>query len=325
MLNAAEPAPPLSATRSFSSEHHLNSPEQAAFWQQVVQSTFKTDDGISLAYASILHPNSIGTIVISNGRAESYLKYKELMFDLYAQGYSLFAIDHRGQGLSSRQTCDPHKGHIDKFQRYVDDFDNFIDRVVKPQPQVNYYLVGHSMGGAIGTLHLAQRSGVFKAAVFSAPMYGIKLPLPTCFIRWLASLLDNQSQQSPNYVLGGKGYCDKAFDKNDLTNSKQRYQDYRQLYQQFPKLQLGAPTNHWLVESIDAGHHAISAAKNVDTPLLILQAEEDTIVSNDAQKQVANGRARLLCIPYARHEIFMERDKARNIALTALFNFLQQA
>ncbi|PKG57469.1 alpha/beta hydrolase [Shewanella sp. Choline-02u-19] len=323
MPNAAEPAISLSSVCTFSSEHHLSSPEQAAFWQQVTQASFKTKDGISLAYASVIQQNSKGTIVLSSGRVESYLKYKELMFDLYRQGYDLFAIDHRGQGLSSRTTVNLHQGHIDKFQRYVDDFDEFIYNIVKPVQERDYFLVGHSMGGAIGTLYLAQHPGVFKSAVFSAPMYGIKLPLPKRFIRKLASLLDNHSNQNPNYVLGGKDYHADPFEKNDLTNSKLRYDDYRDLYQQQPKLQLGSPTNRWLVESIDAGESAIKAAQNINIPLLILQAEEDTIVSNAAQKRASTGFCKLIKIPYARHEIFMERDTARNTALTALLNFIQ--
>ncbi|QQX80358.1 alpha/beta fold hydrolase [Shewanella sp. KX20019] len=323
MPNAAEPALSSNSVCVFSSEHHLNSPEQTAFWQQVTQATFKANDGLSLAYASVTQQNSKGTIVLSSGRVESYLKYKELMFDLYRQGYDLFAIDHRGQGLSCRTTLNPHQGHIDKFQRYVDDFDEFINTIVKPVQERDYFLVGHSMGGAIGTLYLSQHPGVFKSAVFSAPMYGIKLPLPKRFIRKLASLLDNHSNQYPNYVLGGKDYHAAAFEKNDLTNSKLRYDDYRDLYQLQPKLQLGSPTNHWLVESIDAGEDAIKAAQNINIPLLILQAEEDTIVCNAAQKQASRGMSKLLKIPYSRHEIFMERDKARNTALTALLNFIK--
>mgnify|MGYP000008375116 CR=1 FL=1 len=323
MSIATEPYMNTTILASFSSEHHLNSPEQKVFWQQVTQSSFKTRDDISLAYARITHPNSIGTIVISSGRVESYLKYKELMFDLYEQGYSLFAVDHRGQGLSARTTSNPHQGHIDKFQRYVDDFAEFIDKVVKPHPMGKYFLVGHSMGGAIGTLYLEQYSNTFKAAVFSAPMYGIKLPLTKGFIRGLAALLDNHKQ--PNYILGGKDYHAATFDKNDLTNSKLRYEDYRELYQQVPQLQLGSPTNHWLVESIDAGEQAVQAARNSKIPLLILQAEEDTIVDNRAQKRAINRLCQLTKIPYARHEIFMERDKARNQALTALLTFLAQA
>lgn len=323
MSIATEPYMTANAAISFSSEHHLNSPEQKVFWQQVTQSSFKSRDNITLAYASITHPNSIGTIVISSGRVESYLKYKELMFDLYQQGYSLFAIDHRGQGLSARTTQNPHQGHIDKFQRYVDDFAEFIHKVVKPLATENYFLVGHSMGGAIGTLYLEQYPTTFKAAVFSAPMYGIKLPLTKGFIRGLAALLDNHKK--PNYVLGGKDYHAAEFDKNDLTHSKLRYEDYRELYQQVPQLQLGSPTNHWLVESIDAAEQAIHAARNSQIPLLILQAEEDTIVDNRAQKRAINGLCQLVKIPYARHEIFMERDKPRNQALNALLAFLAKA
>ncbi|WOT05281.1 alpha/beta fold hydrolase [Shewanella youngdeokensis] len=320
---ATEPAIASNAVKTFSSEHHLNSAEQIAFWQQVTQSTFKTTDGISLAYAFIKHPSNKGTIVLSNGRVESFLKYKELMFDLYLQGYSLFTLDHRGQGLSSRITVNSHLGHIDKFQRYVDDFDEFISKIVKPSHKQNYYLVGHSMGGAIGTLYLAQQPDIFKSAVFSAPMYGIKLPLPTCFIRKLAATLDNHDRQQPNYILGGKNYHPATFDKNDLTNSKLRYLDYRALYQQVKTIQLGSPTNRWLVESIDAGSHAIKAAQTSKVPILILQAEEDTIVCNTAQIKAISDSCRLIKIPYARHEIFMERDQARNTALSALLHFLE--
>ncbi|GIU34046.1 alpha/beta fold hydrolase [Shewanella schlegeliana] len=321
MSIASETYMPNQTTTSFSSEHHLNSPEQKVFWQQVTQSSFKTRDDITLAYARITHPESIGTIVISSGRVESYLKYKELMFDLYQQGYSLFAIDHRGQGLSARTTANPHQGYIDKFQRYVDDFAEFVTKVVKPQSHENYYLVGHSMGGAIGTLYLSQYPATFKAAAFSAPMYGIKLPLPKAFIRGLASLLDNAKR--PNYILGGKDYHAEPFDKNDLTHCKLRYDDYRELYRQHPELQLGSPTNHWLVESINAAEQAIDAARNSKLPLLILQAEEDTIVDNSAQNRAVNGLCKLIKIPYARHEIFMERDKPRNLALNALCDFLK--
>lgn len=321
MSIATEPYMNTITAVSFSSEHHLNSPEQKVFWQQVTQSSFKTRDGISLAYARITHPESMGTIVISSGRVESYLKYKELMFDLYQQGYSLFAIDHRGQGLSARTTANPHQGHIDKFQRYVDDFAEFVTKVVKPIASESYYLVGHSMGGAIGTLYLSQYPATFKAAAFSAPMYGIKLPLARGFIRGLAALLDNAKQ--PNYILGGKDYHADPFEKNDLTHSKLRYDDYRELYRQHPQLQLGSPTNHWLVESIDAAEQAVKAARNSQLPLLILQAEEDTIVDNRAQNRAVNGQCRLIKIPYARHEIFMERDKARNLALNALCSFLK--
>ena len=38
-------------------------------------------------------------ILIASGRTEAAIKYKELIFDLYKLGYSIYIHDHRGQGL----------------------------------------------------------------------------------------------------------------------------------------------------------------------------------------------------------------------------------
>jgi len=46
--------------------------------------------------------NEKAAIVISTGRTEAAIKYKELIYDLYNNGYSIYIHDHRGQGLSGR-------------------------------------------------------------------------------------------------------------------------------------------------------------------------------------------------------------------------------
>lgn len=215
---------------AFSTEHDLNTSEQQAFWQTVVQDTLKTPDGLTLAYMMVKHPKAHASIVISSGRVESYLKYQELVFDLYQQGYSVFAIDHRGQGLSSRMTANPHQGHVRRFNDYIDDFALFMQTVVLKHATSPLFLLGHSMGGAIGTLYLKQHPDVFTAAAFSAPMYGIKLPMPKGFVRWLASKLDaSLNGGEPNYVLSGQNYKAAPFKGNDLTHCQSRYQAYREL------------------------------------------------------------------------------------------------
>ncbi len=69
------------------------------------------------------------TVVVVNGRTESYLKYQELAYELTQQGYQVLMFDHRGQGLSTRLTDNPHKGHIEDFQQYVDDMHQLISRL----------------------------------------------------------------------------------------------------------------------------------------------------------------------------------------------------
>ncbi|WP_428611926.1 alpha/beta fold hydrolase [Shewanella sp.] len=307
---------------SFSSEQQDNSKQINTFWQGVKQGELTTIDNLKLAYCAALNPDSNRAIVISSGRVEAYVKYQELIFDLYQLGYSVYAIDHRGQGLSSRLTDNPHQGHVEKFSDYVQDFALFIETIVKANHHDSLFLVGHSMGGTIATLYLQQAPHVFNAAVLSAPMYGICLPMPKRFVRWLVQRLDNGSTSQPNYVLSGKNYSPEPFEANDLTHSAIRYQAYRRLYEAYPQLQLGSPTNRWLAESLDASEQAVMAAKHSQIPLLILQAEEDSIVENQAQEAAVGGLCQLKVIANARHEIFMECDAARNQALSYLAEFL---
>ncbi|WP_376708392.1 alpha/beta fold hydrolase [Shewanella surugensis] len=319
----------------FSSATQNNTKEQQAFWEQVSQSTLLTSNKLHLAYCFILHPNADRAIVISSGRIESYLKYKELMFDLYQQGYSIYMLDHRGQGLSSRLTLNPQQGHIDKFSTYINDFTCFIETVVQPHQHKELFLLGHSMGGTIGTLYMQNQPNVFKAAAFSAPMYGIKLPISRRFIRWLAERIDtSRIRREPNYILGGKDYESTPFNKNQLTHSQERYQAMLKLYQQHPQMQLGSPTNHWLVEAIDAAEEAVLAAQTPPVPLLILQAGRDSVVDNRAQNRAAgilskihtssqHQQCQLISIPNARHEIFFENDKTRNLALNSIIDFFE--
>lgn len=310
------------ATTVFSTEHDLNTSEQQAFWQTVVQGTLTAADGITLAYMVALHPKAHASIVLSSGRVESYLKYQELVFDLYQQGYSVYAIDHRGQGLSARMTINPHMGHVRRFNDYIDDFALFMHKIVLNQAAQPLFLLGHSMGGAIGTLYLKQHPDIFTAAAFSAPMYGIKLPMPKGFVRWLASKLDTSlNGGEPNFVLSGQNYKAVPFKGNDLTHSQSRYQAYRELYEAAPKLQLGSPTNRWLTESLDAADSCVLATTHIRTPILILQASEDKIVDNSAQNLAVSSHCQLKVIAGAAHEIFMEKDAYRNQALNYALEF----
>ncbi len=90
------------------------------FWRQhAVEGEFKGKDGVTIRYAALRQAKVERAILIVNGRVESYLKYQELAWDLWRQGYSLYLIDHRGQGMSGRMLNDPQKGYVDQFDDYV--------------------------------------------------------------------------------------------------------------------------------------------------------------------------------------------------------------
>ncbi|WP_228290849.1 alpha/beta fold hydrolase [Shewanella cyperi] len=291
--------------------------------EQIYMQRLTTAPGVEICAMELRHPRPRATLVFSNGRVESFVKYLELFAELHDKGYSLYALDHRGQGLSSRLTANPHQGHVARFDDYIDDFKIFMDKLVLPRAEGPLLLSGHSMGGCIGSLYLERHGGQFLAAAFSAPMYGIRLPMSKVFIRWLAHKLDSSDKGQPNYILGGGDYEATPFAKNDLTHCRERYDDYRALYQANPQLQLGSPTNRWLLEALDACDASVLAARESKIPLLILQADEDSIVDNEAQKRAVGGRCQLVNIANAKHELFMENDVPRAQTLDAMLAFFE--
>ena len=65
---------------------------------------------IKLAYRHLVQPESVvrKLMILVNGRAENMLKWTELAYDFYQQGYDVLLFDHRGQGYSQRII--PQKG-----------------------------------------------------------------------------------------------------------------------------------------------------------------------------------------------------------------------
>ena len=121
-----------------------------AFWQQHAQpGEFSGVDGVPIRYVALRNPASHRAILLVNGRLESYIKYQELAFNLFQQGYSVYLYDHRGQGFSGRMLSDPHKGYVQHFADYVTDLKTFHDQVVLADQPNQLYLLSHSMGGAI--------------------------------------------------------------------------------------------------------------------------------------------------------------------------------
>jgi len=56
-------------------------------------------------------------------------------------GFDVLIIDHRGQGRSGRLLADPHLGHVNRFNDYVDDLALEYE-VIKDTPfDINDYTI----------------------------------------------------------------------------------------------------------------------------------------------------------------------------------------
>jgi alpha-beta hydrolase superfamily lysophospholipase len=262
-----------------------------------------------------------GSIVLSGGRTEPIEKYYEFIAECLDRGFVVLAHDWRGQGLSKRDLADPLKGHVRGFKPYLDDFKIMLD-AYEPRLPKPWVAVGHSMGGGLTLLAMAQGEARFAGAILSAPMLGIKTPVPLAAARLLTSLNLLVGRGSA-YTLGGEGKpFDSTFDGNILTHDPVRHARTWSLVAAEPKLALGAPTWSWIDFSLRATAYLArpETLRNVTVPVVIVSAEDDQLV--DAAPQAAAARhlpqGKFVTVPGAFHEILMETDPMRNIFLRAL-------
>ena len=332
----------MSHSAQFNQEINLKGklPEQiTTFWHQGLFNSFLGADEVSIHYAQFIQQEAERpTIVIVPGRCESYLKYQELIFDLYHQGYNIFIIDHRGQGLSGRLLVNMNKGYVVNFQDYVDDLRYFIENIVTQRCCNKPYLLAHSMGAAIATRFMQDSSNAIKAAVISSPMLGFNSGLlPTVIAEMMIAAklaLNNLISNNPWYFFAQKDYSPVSFANNKLTHSTQRYQIFIDLYKKNKVIQLGGVTSHWLAQGIAAQKQIFAQLAQLKTPILLLQAGSDIVVCQRAQDDFCQQLHALQpqsCpkgIPSkldgALHELFFEVDDYRNSALNQSLTWFRQ-
>lgn len=303
----------------------------AELWQHRKEGMFRGVDQRNIGWTALTGNNPDKVIIVVNGRMESYWKYQELFYELVRQGYDVYALDHRGQGVSDRLTDDTELGHVENFEDYVADLTTFYQDVVAPHGYRQHFMLAHSMGGTIASLFLARNPGLIDSAVLSAPMHGINIKN---WMRPIASPLARvveQLQRQPSYAPGQVPYYPKPFSNNPLSQSQARYQWFRELYEHKPELKLGGPSARWVWQGIAAAKRCIAEANHITTPVLLLQASHDTIIDNQAQQrfcqamQQAGKTCQLTVIPGARHELLFESDPFRTPALTATFDHFRKA
>jgi lysophospholipase len=280
---------------------------------------FDNRDGRRLRYGYVMPAREppTATIVILPGRTEFIEKYFETARDLLARGMAVWVIDWQGQGKSGRDAavC---------FSILADDLHELVQGyVAKLSPGVPLVMLAQSMGGNIGLRFLARHPGVFAAAAFSAPMFGIlavkSIPWP---LLWpLAGFL---ALLRPHASASGK----KDWDKNErmLSGDMLSADPVRRLVhdgwmESDSELRAGGATFRWLYHALVSCRvlRRTTVLQAIDIPCLITLPGRENLVDNCASRRAARilPQARLLEIPDSGHEILMERDPVRSRFLDA--------
>ncbi len=274
----------------------------------------KAPDGVRLRFGIWPKAGAVGTVFLLPGRTEYIEKYGLAACDLAQRGYSVISIDFRGQGLSDRATDDPMTGHVGDFAEFQRDIETMLDTAQRhglPQP---YYLLSHSMGGCIA-LRTLMGAHPFKAAAFSAPMWGIALSSwmrPVAgVITAVSSLFGLSHLYAPG--TGAKTYVtDAQFMGNVLTTDPDMWRYMAAQALAHPDLSLGGPSMAWgraaLMET-----HALAMMQSPSLPCYCALGTAEKVVDPmpiHTRMAIWSG-SKLDLYTGAEHEIMMEGPAAR--------------
>ncbi|MBQ6240633.1 MAG: alpha/beta fold hydrolase [Firmicutes bacterium] len=282
-------------------------------------------DGMKLHYRYNLVPESRAAIVMIHGFCEFFGKYHELAWYFAQAGFSFFFLENRGHGLSGRETDQFDLVQIHSYDEYVEDAALFIREIVKPAvPDQKLLLYCHSMGGAIGTLFLEKYPEVFSAAVLSSPMHGIQLgPIKD----WMVAVMyafKKITGKADDLSVGNSHWSGKPDYNENSGQSRARFWYQYNMRVADDAYKTCAATNRWAYQSTVADHKLVRDAAKVQIPVILFQAEKDSLVRPEPQNSFAAGSAhtRIVRIP-SEHEIFNNASLATRMGYyKELFAFL---
>ena len=141
-----------------------------------------------------------------SGRREFMEKYLETIEELNQEGFNVYSLDWRGQGLSSRILANRHKGFIDDYDVYLDDLNMFVTKIVMPESVHPLIIIAHSMGGHIALRFMHDHPDVGDMAVLTSPMIDIfGSSLSRRFVKLIARMAI-KTGFSHSYTIGSGDY-----------------------------------------------------------------------------------------------------------------------
>jgi alpha-beta hydrolase superfamily lysophospholipase len=239
-----------------------------------------------------------GVMIVIHGLGDHGGRYESLGEHLIGQGWSLFAFDLPGHGLSPGA-----RGRVDSFNGLLADIVCARESVRLRFPNSPQVLLGHSMGGnlainyAIRQHQLQPGAESLPGLILCAPMLlpPTPPPRPHIFAAWLTGhLLPWVRVNRPVDVgaLTGDAAQAHAIENDPLMHSQ--------------------ITMYLATQLLAQGRWALDHARDIDTPMLVMYGEQDELIDRSACEHLQlriGSAAKLVRWPQRRHGLFHDQGK----------------
>jgi alpha-beta hydrolase superfamily lysophospholipase/SAM-dependent methyltransferase len=290
-----------------------NTPATAPSAWNVHEAGFHTADGTRLFYR---HWEPIGlradaaprALVLLHRGHEHSGRVANLVRDLGFTADHAFAWDARGHGHSPGE-----RGEAPDFATLVEDLNAFVGHLhrqhgIAPQHMV---LVANSVGAVIAATWLHDHAPQIRGVAMAAAAFEIKLYIPLAVPALKLGLGFKPGLQVTSYIRPGM-----------LTHSVEEAQAYGQ-----DPLIAKQISGRVLVDMADTSRRIVQTAAAVDTPVLMLVADQDYVVKLGPQKAYFDGLAsplkRWVALKNCRHAIFYESEPVRSEAIAQCRAFIE--
>jgi alpha-beta hydrolase superfamily lysophospholipase len=234
-------------------------------------------------------------LFVVHGLAEHSGRYMNLVNYFVPRGYAVYGLDHIGHGKS-----DGTRVYLERFNDFIEPLKTYFDMIQGWHPGKPVFLVGHSMGGLIGSVYLLEHQDELKGAVLSAPAVKVSDNISPATIM-LGKIL--------SAILPQTGLL--ALDATAISKD----QSVVDAYLNDSLVYTGKVTARLAAEMLSAMQRVTAEAATIRLPILLLQGSADRLVDPGGAKMLyekASTPDKTLKV-YAGlyHEVFNEPERAQ--------------
>ncbi|MEM9671944.1 MAG: lysophospholipase [Bacteroidota bacterium] len=275
-------------------------------YQNKTDLLISSQDGFSLFYQKWIPTEKVERIIVfQHGLGEHSDRYQNLIQAFSGTGTAFYAPDARGHGRSGGK-----RGHVARFQHFIHDLHDLIQRVRQENDNQKVFLLGHSMGGAIVLKYALTKDyqDGLRGLIGSSPGVEPVMDWIKKIQKPVAAVL---SRVAPSLTL------DNQLDVNNLSHNEHVVT----AYQADPLVHSKAST--LLGHSLFNVHHDIyRAASSLQIPVYLMHGTADRLTNPEATQKfyelLGSTDKTLRLYPGLYHETMNERAEDRQRVLDEL-------